>query len=104
LKQHQKDTQKRFIHTHQKKYIIGARFRDSNFNIKGGIVHSVLPLSFHYCYVAKICIDFFVKMKGNINKEMVRIMKRKESLDLESRSNQLALEIKQEEKKIKRWW
>jgi hypothetical protein len=73
--------QKRFIYTHKTVFVIDIRFRHFNFCIKGGIIHSILFLSFHYCYDVQISIDFMVKMKRNINKEMVEIMKRKESLD-----------------------
>jgi hypothetical protein len=40
-------------------------------------------------------------MKRNINNNMANIMKRKESLDLELGSNQLALKIDRKEKKRK---
>jgi hypothetical protein len=67
--------QKRFIHTHQMIFVIDVGFRHPNFNIKGSIIYSTLLLSFHYCYVVKIYTNFFVKMRGNINKEMVEKMK-----------------------------
>jgi hypothetical protein len=63
---------------------IGTKFGHPNFDIKGSIIHSVFPFFKKYCYVTKICINFLlVKMKGNINKETVEKMKKKESLGLE---------------------
>jgi hypothetical protein len=84
---------KRFIYTHKTVIVISVRFKHLNLCIKGGIVHSILPFSFHYCYVVQICINFLVKMKGSINKEMVERMKRKESLDSKLGGSQLALRI-----------
>jgi hypothetical protein len=43
-----------------------------------------------------------MKMKGNINKEMAKKMKRKESLDLKLRGNQPTSKIDQEKKKIEK--
>lgn len=63
--------------------ITGVKFKDPNFGIKKGIVHSIFP-SFQYCYAAKIHINFLlVKMKGNINKGTIEKMNRRESLELE---------------------
>jgi hypothetical protein len=67
--------QKGFIHTHEMIFVIDIGFRHPNFSIKGNIVYSTLLFSFHYCYVVEIYTNFFVKMKGNINKEMVKKMK-----------------------------
>jgi hypothetical protein len=39
------------------------------------MVYSTFLLSFHYCYVVEIYMNFFVKMRGNINKETVEEMK-----------------------------
>jgi len=67
--------QKGFIHTHEMIFVTNIRFRHPNFSIKGSTIYSTLLFSFHYCYVVEIYIKFFVKMKGNINKEMVEKMK-----------------------------
>jgi hypothetical protein len=40
-----------------------------NFGIKGGTIHSILPLSFQYYYAIEICTTIFVAMKGNIRKK-----------------------------------
>jgi hypothetical protein len=61
--------QEEFIHTYETIFAISGRFKHLNFGIKGGTIHSNLPLSFQYCYVVKSCINFLVvKMKGNIIK------------------------------------
>jgi hypothetical protein len=62
-------------------FSIDVGFRHMKFNIKRGIVHSILLPFFQYCYVAKICTNLSVKMRGNINKEMAKRMKRRENLD-----------------------
>jgi len=62
-------------------FAIDIEFKHPNFSMKGRTIHSILLLSFQYCYVAEICTNFLlVKMKGNINKEMADKMKRRESL------------------------
>ncbi len=69
-------------------FAINVKFRHPNFDIKGGIIHLVIPFFFKYCYATEICIDFLlVKMKGSINKEMVKKMKRMESLESELSAN-----------------
>ncbi len=83
-------------------FVTSIRFRHLNFYIKGGTIHSIFLLSFHHCYVVQICINFLVKMKGNINKEMVERMKRKQSLDSKVGGNELALKINLKEKKIEK--
>jgi hypothetical protein len=55
--------------------------------MKRGTIHLVTLLSLAYYFLAKIWIDFCMIMKGNINKKMVKRMKRKESLKLEPRGN-----------------
>jgi hypothetical protein len=63
---------------------IGARFRHLNFDLKERIVHSNLPFSFQYYYVAEVYTDsLLVKMRGNINKKMTKKMKRRKSLEFE---------------------
>ncbi len=57
-----------------------------NFSIKGSIVHSLSFFCFP-CYSPKMCIDFWMIMKGNISMEMTKRMKRRESLDLELGGN-----------------
>jgi len=70
------------IYTFKMVCITGTKFMYSNFDIKEGIVHSIFLLYFQYCYVVEFFIDSsLVKMKGNINKEMVEKIKRRECLE-----------------------
>jgi hypothetical protein len=91
--------QKMFIHTHETFFAIGTRFRHLNFNIKGGIVHSILPLLKKYYYAIEICTKFVVEMKGNIGKEVVERMKRRESSKSKPKGSQISLKIDCGEKK-----
>jgi len=52
-----------FIHTHKTVFTINIGFKHLNFGIKGGIIHSIIPLSFQYYYVIEICTQIFVGMK-----------------------------------------
>jgi hypothetical protein len=79
--------QKNFIHTHETIFASNTKFRHPNFGIKENTVHLVLFLTFHYCYATKIYTNILVKTRGNINKEMAKRMKRKESLDSEFGGN-----------------
>jgi hypothetical protein len=73
---------------------IGIGFKHLNFGIKEEIVHLVSPLSFQYRYVGGIFPNsLLVKMKGNIDKEMEKKMKRKESLESKLRTSQIAQKL-----------
>ncbi len=75
-------------------FAISARFRHSNFGIKGGTIHLLLLFILNYCYVTKMCIGFLlVKMKGKINKGMAKKLKKSENLKSKSGANQLTLKI-----------
>jgi hypothetical protein len=56
-------------------FVNDVGLRHPTFRIKGSMVYSTFLLSFHYCYVVEIYTNFFVKMRGNISKEMVEKMK-----------------------------
>jgi len=56
-------------------FVNDVGFKHPNFRIKGSMVYSTFFLSFHYFYVVEIYTIFFVKMRGNISKEMVEKMK-----------------------------
>jgi len=82
----------------------GIKFRHSNFSIKEGNVHLVFPLFCQYCYVVKKIIKFFlVKTRGNISKEMVEKIKRRESLEFELGGNQAALEFDHKTERERKW-
>jgi len=83
------ERQKGFIHTHK------TIFATMVFELWYKKKHCSFSftLFFRYCYVVKFYTNFLVKMKGNINKDMAKRMKRKESLDLELGSSHLALKI-----------
>jgi hypothetical protein len=74
-----------------------VEFRHSNFSKKEGTVHSISP--FLYCYTTKILTDLLlVKMKGNISKEIIENMKRRESLESKPSGNQVVPKFDCEEK------
>lgn len=58
---------KKFIHT-KMFFATSTEIKHLNFNIKEGIDHLILFLSFQYCYATKICNDFSMKVRGKINK------------------------------------
>ncbi len=72
-KWHWKD--KKGSSTHEMIFVTNVGLRHPNFRIKGSMVYSTFLLSFHYCYVVEIYMNFFVKMRGNINKETIEGMK-----------------------------
>ncbi len=81
-------------------YIISARFRHSNFNIKKGIVRLVYFLSFQYCYnVGILTNSLLVKVRGNINKEMAEKIKRKKGLESKPSNGQVASKFDREDRK-----
>lgn len=60
-----------FTYNSKMVYTTNVEFRHPNLSIKERTIHSISPLSFQYCYIAKILSDFLlVKMKANISKEM----------------------------------
>jgi hypothetical protein len=82
---------------------IDTEFKHPNFGIKEKTVHLVFPLSFQYYYVAKIHTDFLlVKMKENINKEMVGKRKKRKSLKSELGGSQATSELEHDDKKRKK--
>jgi hypothetical protein len=71
-----------FICTSKTFFATSTRIGHPNFDIKEGTIHSNIPHFLKYYYVVEIHIDFMlVKMKGSINKEMAKKMKRRESLE-----------------------
>ncbi len=88
------------IYTFEIVCTINIKFRHSNFNIKEGTGHSISPYFFQYCYVAKKFINLLlVKMRGNISKEMVEKIKRRESLKSKLNDNQASLEFDHKDRK-----
>lgn len=61
------ERRKKIIHT-KMVFTTDTKIKHLNFNIKEGIVHLIILLSFQYWYAIKICIDFSMKMRGRINK------------------------------------